>query len=148
MKRKYPKSNRQCIEPKPSKSRRGGVSEVNMGGRAEVKFGSKMTQNGLSQEERERLKKAHTERLAKMNQSKENLSSKPEGAKEKPTTEPNVEPESKSDTKTDEDVIQEPEIPVADDKSADIISDNTDENTDNPKTVEITNDSNEIDTPP
>ena len=75
-------------------------------------------------------------------------SSKPEDEKEKPNTEPNVEPESKSDTKTDEDVIQEPAIPVADDKSADIISDNTNENTDNPKTVETTNDSNEIDTPP
>ena len=111
MKRKYPKSSRQCIEPKPSKNRRGGVSEVNMGGRAEVKFGSKMTQNGLSQEERERLKKAHTERLAKMNQSK-NPSQPTDTDSKKPQP---SESESNSDSILKTEEIEEPEIPDSED---------------------------------
>ena len=119
MKRKYPKSSRQCIEPKPSKNRRGGVSEVNMGGRAEVKFGSKMTQNGLSQEERERLKKAHTERLAKMNQSK--------NPSQPPDTDSKPESESKSDTITEETVSKEPEIPISEDDS-EVLSEKAGEN--------------------
>ena len=123
MKRKYPKSNRQCIEPKPSKNRRGGVSEVNMGGRAEVKFGSKMTQNGLSQEERERLKKAHTERLAKMNQSKN--PSQPPDADSKPQK---TESESKSDTITEETVNKEPEIPISEEVLSEKAGDNNGEN--------------------
>ena len=122
MKRKYPKSSRQCIEPKPSKNRRGGVSEVNMGGRAEVKFGSKMTQNGLSQEERERLKKAHTERLAKMNQSKN--PSQPPDTDSKPQQ---TEAESKSDPVTEEIVSKEPEISMSEDDS-DVLSEKAGEN--------------------
>ena len=122
MKRKYPKSSRQCIEPKPSKNRRGGVSEVNMGGRAEVKFGSKMTQNGLSQEERERLKKAHTERLAKMNQSKN--PSQPPDTDSKPQQ---TESESKSDPITEETASKEPEIPILEDDS-EVLSEKAGEN--------------------
>ena len=134
MKRKYPKSNRQCIEPKP-KSRRGGVSEVNMGGRAEVKFGSKMTQNGLTQEERERLKKAHTERLAKMNQPKPSdpKPSDPVDLGNKPSE---TKSDSKPVTKTEEIINKEAEIPVTENDKADL-SENAEEN--NEKTVEINN---------
>ena len=123
MKRKYPKSSRQCIEPKPSKNRRGGVSEVNMGGRAEVKFGSKMTQNGLSQEERERLKKAHTERLAKMNQSK-NPSQPTDTDSKKPQQ---SESESKSDSIVKTEEIEEPEIPDSED-NLEVLSEKAGEN--------------------
>lgn len=134
MKRKYPKSSRQCIEPKPSKNRRGGVSEVNIGGRAEVKFGSKMTQNGLSKEERERLKKAHTERLAKMNQSK-NPSEHIDSDSKTQKTESDLKPT----LKAEEIVSNQPEIPISEDNSK-IVSEKAEDI--NPKSTE-SNDQND-----